>query len=88
MALSIKDSKTDRLARELARRTGSTLTGAINRALEAELARVKAKRAGRTLDDDLDAILARVHAMPVVDRSSEDDILGYDRDGIPLPPRR
>ena len=87
MALSIKDSTTDRLARELARRTGTTLTGAINAALEAELKRVKARKVGRSLYDELMALGERNAALPVLDDASEDEILGLDKDGIPLPPR-
>ncbi|MGH7025178.1 MAG: type II toxin-antitoxin system VapB family antitoxin [Caulobacteraceae bacterium] len=50
MALSIKTEEADRLARELARLTGETMTGAVTSALKERLARKKA-----ALDADLPA---------------------------------
>jgi antitoxin VapB len=44
MALSIKTDEADRLARELARLTGETMTGAITTALKDRLAREQAAR--------------------------------------------
>ncbi len=40
MALHIRHEETERLARELARRTGETLTEAISKALEERLAKI------------------------------------------------
>jgi antitoxin VapB len=45
MALSIKTEEADRLARELARLTGETMTEAVTRALEDRLDRVRRARA-------------------------------------------
>ena len=42
MALHINDSETDKLARELARETGETLTVAVNKAVKERLDRVGA----------------------------------------------
>jgi antitoxin VapB len=44
MALHLTDPDTDRLARELARETGETLTQAVNRAVKERLGRVKTKQ--------------------------------------------
>jgi hypothetical protein len=41
MAINIKDDATDALARELAQRTGETLTAAVRRAIEERLERVR-----------------------------------------------
>jgi antitoxin VapB len=43
MALHINDTETDKLARELARETGETLTVAVNKAVKERLDRVGAK---------------------------------------------
>jgi antitoxin VapB len=83
MALSIKDPKVDRLAREVAKRTGETLTGAIGRALEERLARVSKQREQRALVDDLNRIVERFSALPDVDTRTPDEILGYDENGLP-----
>ena len=52
MALSIKTEEADRLARELARLTGETMTSAVTAALKERLAR---ERAGREASGDLPA---------------------------------
>ena len=84
MPLSIKNSETERKAREVAKETGESLTQAIDTALEERLERLKHKKRGRVLIEKLEDILRRVDAMPTRDSRPEDEILGYDREGIPL----
>ncbi len=43
MSLNIKDEKTHRLARELSRLTGESMTAAVNEAIRERLERVRAK---------------------------------------------
>jgi antitoxin VapB len=86
MALSIRDPKTDRLARELARLTGETMTEAIRTALEERLGRERRQR-DRDMETRREAImetLERVWAMPVSDDRSADEIIGYDEHGLPM----
>jgi antitoxin VapB len=83
MALSLKDPEADRLAREVAERTGETLTGAIVVALRERLARLRRKPKRSALVEELREIGERFAALPVLDNSTEDEILGYDEDGIP-----
>jgi len=83
MALSIKDEKADRLARELARRTGESLTLAVTRALEERLRRVKPRQRKRSLVDELNAIALSIARMPELDPRSAEEILGYDENGLP-----
>ena len=83
MALSLKDPEADRLAREIADRTGETLTGAIVVALRERLARLRAKPRRRPLRDDLREIARRVSTLPRLDDRSDDEILGYDESGLP-----
>ncbi|MGD9880090.1 MAG: type II toxin-antitoxin system VapB family antitoxin [Reyranella sp.] len=47
MALSIKTEEADRLARELSRLTGETMTDAITKAMRERLERVRAERAAQ-----------------------------------------
>jgi antitoxin VapB len=82
MALSIKDPQTDRLARELSRATGEKITTAVAIALRERLDRVRAPH-GRGLSDELTEIALRTAALPVVDDRAEEEILGYDENGLP-----
>ena len=83
MAMSIKNAETERLARQLARETGESLTEAIQRALQDRLERVKKQRQRKILMERVTEILNRVRALPDLDSRSADEILGYDEHGLP-----
>jgi len=83
MALSIKNSETERLARQVAKETGESLTEAIQRSLKERLQRLRQRSQGRIMTEKLEDILRRVDALPTLDTRPEDEILGYDDHGIP-----
>jgi antitoxin VapB len=83
MALSIKHPEADRLARQLAERTGESLTDAVLNALRERLKREQSKGDAVQVLDELRAIRERMARYPVLDHRSPDEILGYDENGIP-----
>ena len=83
MALDIDDPETEALARELAARTGETIAAAIKRALQERLARLDSEAAKAALLEDLAAIRRRWAALPLLDERSDEEILGYDENGLP-----
>ncbi|HEV2716072.1 MAG TPA: type II toxin-antitoxin system VapB family antitoxin [Terriglobales bacterium] len=83
MGISIKSIETEQLAREIAAKTGESLTGAIQKALEERLERLKNNRRSQALAAQLDDILRRVDEMPDLDSRTPDEIIGYDEDGLP-----
>ena len=83
MALSVKDPEAGRLAREVAARTGETLTKAVVVALRERLARLRGRSRRRRLRDDLREIALRCAQLPTLDDRSDDEILGYDGRGLP-----
>lgn len=83
MALSIKDPEADRLARELAARTGETLTQAIVVALRERLARQTGRAKGIPLSEELAAIRRRCATLPVIDTAFADAVIDYDEHGLP-----
>lgn len=83
MALSIKDAEADRLARELAERTGESLTQAVVVALRERLQREQGHRRPPALREELAAIRRRCSTLPVLDNRSPEEILGYDECGLP-----
>ena len=83
MALSLKDPEVDRLAREVADRTGETLTAAVAAALRERLARLKGRRRRRPLREELREIARRCAALPTLDDRAADEIVGYDERGLP-----
>jgi antitoxin VapB len=82
VAINIKDADTDRLARELAALTGEPITEAVRTAIELRLAALR-RRAALSRASDLDAIVERGRARPMLDRRGVDEILGYGDDGLP-----
>jgi antitoxin VapB len=82
MAVLIKDAETDRIVRELAARTGETLTEAVRKAAERRLASLPPLK--RQVDMvKVRALLAEIDALPVIDNRSADEIIGYDENGLP-----
>jgi len=83
MALNIKDPETDRLARELARETGESITVAARVAIEERLARVRQQQPADDFDQKLAEIIERGRSRPVLDDRSAEEIIGYDEHGVP-----
>jgi antitoxin VapB len=83
MAILIKDPETDRIVRELAARTGETITEAVRKAAQERtksLPELQQERVNRT---QLAALLAEIRTYPVSDHRTPDEIIGYDNSGLP-----
>jgi len=83
VALSIRNKDAERLAREVARETGESITRAIMTALEERLRRLTGRRAAAGLSDAILRIAERCAALPDLDNRSPEEILGYGDDGVP-----
>ena len=83
MALNIGDPEPEQLARLLAERTGETIAAATKRALQERLGRIDSDAAKASLLEDLAACRRRWAAMPLLDDRSDEEILGYDENGLP-----
>jgi antitoxin VapB len=83
MALSIKNDETERLARQVARETGESLTEAIQKALQERWERLKTRQRSHILAGQIEDLLRRVDALPTLDSRPDDEILGYDEHGAP-----
>lgn len=88
MALSIKDEELDRKVRKLAALRGTSFTGAIRLAVDNELARDggDAEREAR-IDKAVREAQEWFRAGPVDWSMTDDEILGYDENGIPTQPK-
>lgn len=83
MALNIKSEKADRLARELARATGESLTEAVTAALEDRLARLTGRQRALGLREEVARMQERLSRLPRLDDRTDEEILGYDEAGLP-----
>ena len=82
MSLNIKNPEADRLARELAARTGESITQAVVKALRERFKRECAK-APLSLKDEIMAIGRRAAALPRRTGKTPDEIIDYDERGVP-----
>lgn len=81
MSFNIKDPETDKLARELARETGETMTGAVKEAIRQRLEQVrktKKKASAEELMEIAQRFAKHVRGTPV-----DHDELLYDEYGLP-----
>ncbi len=80
--LNIKNPETRRLASELARLTGESVTEAVTAALKERLDRINTPKSREGIAEKLLEIGRRAAARPVLDSRHPDDIL-YDEFGLP-----
>jgi antitoxin VapB len=83
MALNIKDPTTDRLVRELAAATGESITTAVTVAVRERLERVRGMAPAELRKQRLTEIALRAAARPVLDDRTDDEIFGWDENGLP-----
>jgi len=83
MALSIRNPKAEKLARELAAESGENITQAIIQALEERLQRLRGRSKAIDLAEELMKISKRCSEIPDQDQRSPDEILGYGPKGAP-----
>jgi antitoxin VapB len=81
MAISIKNDRAEKLARQVSAETGESLTEAVIHSLEERLERLKGRRSAPDLAETLMAISRRCSALPDLDVRDADEILGYDEKG-------
>jgi antitoxin VapB len=81
--LNIRNKITEELAAELAKLTGETKTEAVTQALRERLERTRRSRAKRRLVDEIEEIALHCSALPLRDKRSAEDIIGYDDQGLP-----
>ena len=82
MTLNIKDPEAHRLAQQVARQTGESMTRAVTEALRERLARLNRTRKPNAVQEDLLAIGRRC-AATLKQTPVDHAVLLYDRHGLP-----
>jgi len=83
VALNIRNQEAEKLAEAVVAMTGATKTQAVTDALKAHLETLKRRKTRRNLATRLDEIAKHCATLPVLDTRSPEDILGYDKNGLP-----
>ena len=81
MALSIKNPVAEKLARDLARETGMSMTQSVILALEEALLRAQGRRIAPSTKEAILEISDRCAALPDLDTRRAEEILSYDEYG-------
>jgi antitoxin VapB len=79
MALNIKSRETEQVVRELAKRTGLSITEAVHQAAAEKLRAIEADKEARKAA--LRAIIERARTIPNLDPRTDNEILGYNDKG-------
>ncbi len=81
MPISIKNTHAERLAREVAKKTGESMTQAIIKALEERFERLTGRSTIPDVASEIMRVSERCASLPDIDKRSADEILGYGADG-------
>jgi antitoxin VapB len=86
MGIIIKNGQAEAKIRRLAKRTGESLTAAVEHAVDERLQRLgPAKRKGRVNRKRLAEHLAYFRSLPNINETlTDDEIIGYDENGVPI----
>ncbi|MBS3779693.1 MAG: type II toxin-antitoxin system VapB family antitoxin [Desulfovermiculus sp.] len=82
MALSIRNPRAEKLAREVAALSGESLTQAIIHALEDRLGELHNSPSQQDLVGEIMKISQQCSELPDADPRDVDEILGYNEDGV------
>ena len=82
MGVSIKSAEAERKLRRVSRLLGKSMTATVIELADGKLREIDAKKDRERIHRAVDRIVRRVKALPVLDNRSDDEILGYNKDGL------
>ena len=83
MALNIRNSEAEELARIISELTGETKTQAVKIALKERLNQIQQQQNSDISTQELLDIAKQCSSLPVLDDRSADELIGYDEMGLP-----
>lgn len=83
MALNIRNTETEKLAKAIAALTGETKTEGVTIALKECLEHLKRQRGRKRLANEQAQCRAISSSLPLLDTRTDDEIIGYDENGMP-----
>jgi len=82
MGVSIKSAEAERKLRRVSRLLGKTMTATVIELADGKLKELDAKKDRERVHRAVDRIVRRVKALPVLRQGSDDELLGYNKDGL------
>ena len=82
MGVSIKSTEAERKLRRVSRLLGKSMTATVIELADGKLKELDAKKDRERIHKAVDRIVRRVKALPVLREGTDDEILGYNKDGL------
>jgi antitoxin VapB len=82
MGVSIKSAEAERKLRRVSRLLGKSMTATVIELADGKLREIDAKKDRERIHRAVDRIVRRIKALPVLDDRTDDEILGYNKDGL------
>jgi antitoxin VapB len=82
MGVSIKSAEAERKLRRVSRLLGKSMTATVIELADGKLKELDAMKDRERIHRAVDRIVRRVKALPVLDERTDDEILGYNKDGL------
>jgi hypothetical protein len=82
MGVSIKSAEAERKLRRVSRLLGKSMTATVIELADGKLKEIDAKKDRERILRAVDRIVRRVKALPVLREGTDDEILGYNKDGL------
>jgi antitoxin VapB len=82
MGVSIKSAEAERKLRRVSRLLGKSMTATVIELADGKLKELDTKKDRERIHRAVDRIVRRVKTLPVLDDRTDDEILGYNKDGL------
>jgi hypothetical protein len=82
MGVSIKSAEAERKLRRVSRLLGKSMTATVIELADGKLREFDAKKDRERILRAVDRIVRRVKTLPVLREGTDDEILGYNKDGL------
>jgi antitoxin VapB len=83
MGVSIKSAEAERKLRRVSRLLGKSMTATVIALADGKLKELDAKKDRERIHKAVDRIVRRVKALPVLREGTDDELIGYNKDGLP-----
>lgn len=82
MGVSIKSAEAERKLRRVSRLLGKSMTATVIELADARLKELDNRKDRERIHRAVDRIVRRVKARPILRKGTDDELLGYNKDGL------
>lgn len=82
MGVSIKSAEAERKLRRVSRLLGKSMTATVIELADGKLKELDAKKDRERVHRAVDRIVRRIKALPVLREGTDEELLGYNKDGL------